>query len=122
MKGKALVLFMLVLLAGCQKEEPTRGNHVHVRSIKDVETLNSITSSGKEAYSIVALIYQPLLNIDLGSHSVEPILAAQLPVVVVEDSVTHIHYTLRPEAKWPDGSPITAYDVLFTLKVANCPQ
>lgn len=122
MKEKVLVLFMLVLLAGCQKAEPTRGNHVYVRSIKDVETLNPISSSGKEASSIIALIYQSLLNIDLGSHAIEPILAAELPEVVVEDSITHIHYTLRPEVKWPDGSPITAHDVLFTLKVANCPQ
>lgn len=121
MKEKVLVFFLLVLWVSCQRAEPIRGNHVSVRSIKDVETLNPITASGKEASSIIGLMYQPLLSIDLGSNAVEPILAAKLPEVVVQDSVSLFHYRLRPEATWPNGSPITAYDVLFTLKVANIP-
>ncbi len=123
MKEKFLVLFLLVLFIACkQKMEPTQASHVHIRSIKDVETLNPVVASGKEASSIISLIYQPLLSIDLGSNEIKPILANQLPEVIIEDSVSHFHYTLRPEATWPDGSPITAYDVFFTLKVANAPH
>lgn len=121
MKEKVLVFFLLVLLISCKKAETIRGNHVRVRSIKDIETLNPITARGKEASSIIELIYQPLLAIDLGSNAIEPVLAAQLPDVVVNDSTSLFHYTIRPEASWPNKSPITALDVLFTLKLAHCP-
>lgn len=121
MKEKVFVFFLFMLFVGCQQSELTRGNHVYIRSIKDVETLNPIAASGKEASAMVGLIFQPLLSIDLGSNAVEPVLAAQLPEVVVGDATAHLYYTIRPEATWPDGSPITAHDVLFTLKVANCP-
>src|SRR5690606_40802289 len=116
------IFLLLLFIAYKKKMEPTQASHVHIRSIKDVETLNPVVASGKEASSIISLIYQPLLSIDLGSNEIKPILANQLPKVIIEDSVSHFHYTLRPEATWPDGSPITAYDVFFTLKVANAPH
>lgn len=39
---------------------------------------------------------------------------------VSEDGLTY-PIEIHPDAKWEDGSPITAQDVLFSLKVAICP-
>src|SRR5690606_8589098 len=123
MKEKFLVLFLLVLFIACkQKMEPTQASHVHIRSIKDVETLNPVVASGTEASSITSLIFLVLLRIVLDSNELNPIQANMLPDVIVLDSVSHFHYTLIPDATRPDGSPITAFYVFFTLKVANPPH
>lgn len=122
MKLRRLTLLSIVFLLACSnKKEKDRGNQVQIRSIKDFETLNPITSTGKESSTVISLIYQPLLTIDPASNQVQPVLAEKLPAVAMKDTLSIFHYALRPEASWPNGTPVTANDVLFTLKVAACP-
>ena len=122
MKIRFLFIYFLVLLiCGCTTEETKESNYVRVRSIKDFETLNPVTYSGKEAAVVLDLIYQSLLAIDLKDNEIKPILVTDLPKVDVQDSVSFFSYTLRDEAQWPNNKAVTVGDVLFTLKVINCP-
>ena len=124
MNYKAILAFLLTtLLAGCgDHQEETAENHVQIRMIKDVETLNPITYAGMiESRLVFDYVYQSLLSADLEDISVKPVLAERLPDVEVRDSLSFFTFSLRKEATWPDQSPVTARDVLFTLKAANCP-
>lgn len=123
MKKRILLLgFLLLLLQGCFNREDEKLDHVQLRNIKDVESLNPITYGGLiEASTIMDLMFQSLLTIDLEGNEILPILAEALPEVKVQDSISFFTYTLRKEAIWPNEEPVSASDVLFTLKVINCP-
>lgn len=113
-----IALFFL----GCDNKNVQKDNHVIVRAIKDVETLNPISYGGMvESHIIFDLIYQSLLTIDMEDGEVKPLLAASHPKIQIKDSLSFFTYEIRDEAKWPNGTPVTSEDVLFTLKLANCP-
>ncbi|WP_176133176.1 ABC transporter substrate-binding protein [Hymenobacter sp. CRA2] len=48
-------------------------------------------------------------------------MATALPTVRREGARTFLSYRLRPEATWDNGKPVLARDVLFSLKLLNCP-
>ena len=123
MKMRKLIIFLLpIFLLGCVKEKAKDENSIRVRAVKDVATLNPITYGGMiEARIIFELVYQSLLTIDMEDNEIKPVLAESLPLIEVNDSVSFFSYTIRDEAVWPNGDPITASDVLFTLKATNCP-
>ncbi|NML67419.1 hypothetical protein HHL22_19625 [Hymenobacter sp. RP-2-7] len=51
-----------------------------------------------------------------------PALAEQLPRLrLVSDSLLELDYQLRPQAKWDNGQPVLAADIVFTLKLLYCP-
>ncbi|WP_210489127.1 ABC transporter substrate-binding protein [Rufibacter aurantiacus] len=61
------------------------------------------------------------MTVDLGNNSIQPLLAADLPSIRREDSLSYFTFTIRPEAKWDNGSPVTAQDVAFSLKMLHSP-
>jgi peptide/nickel transport system substrate-binding protein len=85
------------------------------------ETLSPISYSDAGALQILNLLFQSLLSADLSDDSIKPFLAANMPQVERQDSVTLFTYDIREEAKWTNGSPVTAADVAFTLKVLKAP-
>ncbi|WP_303409353.1 ABC transporter substrate-binding protein [Pontibacter coccineus] len=87
----------------------------------DPGSLSPISYTSQEALQIINLLYQSLLTVDLEDNTLKPGLASAFPEVERKDSLTFFHYQLRPEAEWPDGSPVTAQDVAFTLKVLKSP-
>ncbi|RAU83506.1 ABC transporter substrate-binding protein [Pontibacter arcticus] len=87
----------------------------------DPENLNPVSYTKADALQIINLIFQALLTVDLADNTIKPALADALPVIARHDSVTHFTYRLREEASWADGSPVTAKDVAFTLKVMKAP-
>lgn len=125
MKSKMVFVFFLFLtLVGCgnEQEQEQANNHVKIRTIKDVETLNPVTYGGMiESRLVFNFIYQSLLTIDTEDIRIKPVLAVDLPRVEVLDSISYFFYSLRKEAKWANQTPVTANDVIFSLKVANCP-
>ncbi|MCJ8167432.1 ABC transporter substrate-binding protein [Pontibacter sp. E15-1] len=94
---------------------------MRVRLAVDPETLSPVSYSDVGALQIVNLLFQSLLVADLADNQVKPCLAAAMPQVERQDSVTLFTYQIREEASWADGSPVTAADVAFTLKVLKAP-
>src|SRR5690606_8040657 len=116
------VFTVVLLLLGCGTKKTQQENQVQIRMIKDVETLNPVSYGGMiESRIVFAHIYQSLLSVDFEDAQVKPELAEALPETTILDSTSLFTYTLRAEARWPNNSPITANDVLFTLKLMNCP-
>src|SRR6187397_1432270 len=57
--------------------------------------------------------------VDQVKQGLKPVLIKSLPEVSADN--LEFTYELLDEASWDDGSPLTADDVLFTLKVVKCP-
>ncbi len=115
-----LVLLLLFNIAACRRSQ-TAGNQVQVRLAQDPESLNPVSYTSKDAMQLVNLLYQSLLTVDLADGQLKPLLASQMPQVTQQDSLSFFTYTIRPEATWANGSPVTAADVAFTLKVLKSP-
>ncbi|WBO83359.1 ABC transporter substrate-binding protein [Hymenobacter yonginensis] len=54
-------------------------------------------------------------------QQIVPWLADSLPRIEQQGPLTLLHYRLRPEATWDNGTPVLAQDVAFTLRLLNCP-
>lgn len=80
-----------------------------------------ITTDAGAGY-ILRYMYQPMLDIDFTTLKTTPVIAEAAPLVEKKsDSLITYTYTLRKEAQWDNGTPITAKDVEFTFKATLCP-
>ena len=91
--------------------------------LSDAQMLNPINYTDAGAGYIMKNIFYPLLSIDFKTLEFVPVVAKSRPEIeVTEDGKMNITYEIRPEAKWDDGTPITAKDVEFTIKVIKNPK
>jgi peptide/nickel transport system substrate-binding protein len=125
--GRVGPLLMLALCswlaAGCSSGSSTpavrQGGTLRVSLDSYPISLNPLVADD----AVSAQAYAPLfpllytLNADL---SVGPDLAASLPTV--SDSGTVLTVPIRSDAKWSDGTPITADDVVFTVTTETNPS
>ena len=68
-------------------------------------------TSASVDFRVVKCVYEPLLVIKWGGIEIEPGTAESLPAVS-EDGLTYT-FTIREDAKWSDGKPVTADDFVF---------
>jgi peptide/nickel transport system substrate-binding protein len=96
------------------KNEPIR-----IAITSEPDALNPVTSKTIDALAINQLLFQKLLDINPENLELAPVLAENLPqIALLPDSNYKITYTIREEAKWNDGLPVTGKDVVFTMKTA----
>jgi microcin C transport system substrate-binding protein len=78
------------------------------------DNFNIVVSGVKgQVAGAVAFIYESLLTPALDEVSTE--YGALAEAVSHPDDFSFVSYRLRPEAKWHDGKPVTADDVIFSL-------
>jgi peptide/nickel transport system substrate-binding protein len=108
---------------GETKEEKNNGkNEVKIHELSDPTKLNPITASDEGASEINANLYQSLVTYDPNTYEKKPYLAKALPEIKVNaDKSIDFTFELRDEAAWNDGTPITAADVDFSLKLIKNP-
>lgn len=90
-----------------------KGGKVTLTAIGSFDTLNPYTIKGVAAAGL-GLTYDTLMTGSADEASVEYGLLAES--VEVAPDRTWVAFTLRPEARWHDGKPITAEDVVFSFK------
>lgn len=84
-------------------------------------SLNNLLRTDRQARLICDLyLTPPLLVLDPDSLLPTPALAAALPSIS-EDRLVHT-WTLRPDARWEDGTPVTTRDVKLTYDLARAPE
>lgn len=98
------------------EDGPVDGGTLTFSSFSDIVTINPIfindTASSDAAHFLLAKVYDLAPD---GQIIVEPwSLAAELPEIS-EDSKTYT-VKLKPEAKWTDGTPVTADDLIYTIE------
>jgi microcin C transport system substrate-binding protein len=100
-----------------------KGGIVREIAIGAFDNFNMVIAGVKGALAgSIPLIYDTLLTSSLDEVSTEYGLLAE--AVSYPDNFAWATYRLRPEAKWHDGEPITAQDVIFSFNAfrKNHPQ
>ncbi|GAC1309742.1 MAG: peptide-binding protein [Vulcanimicrobiaceae bacterium] len=128
----ALVAGLLVL-AGCARigsdgsRATTRGATVRFDIAADPANLNPLfahADAGNVEQQLAHLAFEPFYDLDPRGRPV-PELLAEIPSVrnggISADGRTLV-YHLRPKVRWSDGVPLTARDVLFTLRAILDPR
>jgi oligopeptide transport system substrate-binding protein len=89
-----------------------------VAGSSDIKTLDAANVQDLYSETVVELIYPSLLVFD-ANDEVVPYAAASMPVFnSANDTYT---FTLRPNLKWSDGTPITSHDFAFGINRALSP-
>lgn len=80
------------------------------------DTLNPIPLKGEKALGL-GLLFEPLMSPSLDEASTEYGLIAEW--ASYPDDYSSVTFKLRDEARWHDGAPITAEDVLFSMETSR---
>lgn len=97
----------------------TAGGTVVEASLADPTTFNPLVGQDFAAYVVSGLCFDGLLTVDPKGNAA-PAIAAALPTVTKNG--TRYVFKLRPNAKWSDGRPLTADDVVFTYQLMFSPD
>lgn len=110
-----------VTLPEPEKRDPSWSseNSVIVHILADPDNLHPSNGNSQTRAEINLYIHGSLLQTDLKTSEVRAGLCKSLPKIS-EDQL-NLEFQLRDEPKWDDGSPLTAQDVIFTIKAAKCP-
>ncbi len=91
-----------------------KGGIVRQIAVGTFDNFNVVVSGVKGSIAgSVALIYESLTTPSLDEVSTE--YGSLAEVASYPDDFSHVVYRLRPQAKWHDGAPVTADDVIFSL-------
>lgn len=129
----ALVIAMFMMAcggAGADGDAPGQAGNsgkkykdqVIVHNLSDPEGLHPQCTSDAGATEIKRYIFQKLLDYNHKDLKLVPVLAKELPQMKQVGEGMEITYELRPEAKWDDGSPVTAKDIEFSMKAVKNPK
>jgi len=117
----ASLLLFSICLYYCKPDEPVPGT-VNIRMEAAAKNLNPyLTTLGYDIF-IAGRIFQSLGGIHPETFALEPMLLKKIPeIYTVADGPRKGELTadfdILDEAVWDNGSPVTAKDVLFSLKV-----
>ena len=93
--------------------------HLVTATIADPQTFNPIIASDAASHAAVSDIFDPLVRLDPRSGEIAPALAERWSL---DRKGTTLTMWLRPEARWHDGQPVTARDVVFTFEAIRHPS
>lgn len=94
-------------------------NELVVHLTSEPPSLHPVNGANAKQMLIRNYLYQSLMTMDLATAQAMPELAAAQPVISA-DGKTYT-YTIDELAKWNDGTPITAQDILFSVKAVLSP-
>ncbi len=99
--------------------KPEKGDWIIMHELSDPEGLNPVTTNDASSRDIFTKIFEPLLTLDYETAQYRPELAESMPTV----SDDHLSYTftLKKNITFSDGKPLTAKDVVFTIKAIKNP-
>ena len=97
--------------SGGTSQNVKKGGHVVEANISDIKTLNPVLNSDTASSQVIGMIYDSLLS-SRANGDLYPQLAKEMPKTS-SDGLTYT-ITLRDNAKWSDGTPVTADDVKMT--------
>jgi ABC-type transport system substrate-binding protein len=98
---------------------PKKGGTAYLSLGSNPKTMNPILSNDSVSMTLDPLFYATLLYEDVGNLVLDPWLAESL---MISDDKKNYTFTLRADAKWQDGTPITTDDVKFTFDTMMNPK
>jgi microcin C transport system substrate-binding protein len=92
-----------------------KGGRVRLGASGTFDSFNPVISGVKgHLAAYLMTIYEPLLWVSLDEPTTEYGLLAE--AVAFPDDYSSVSFRLRPEARWHDGRPLTADDVIFSFE------
>lgn len=96
----------------------SKENDVIVHWTGDPLTLHPTNENNANRHFIAQFTHATLMSLNMETLSLEPDLAKDFPKISSDGLV--YEYEIKQEAKWDDGSDVTAEDIIFTFKVNKC--
>ncbi|MCC6281954.1 MAG: hypothetical protein IT262_15225 [Saprospiraceae bacterium] len=123
-KTYALQLLLLVLLTGActDIDKDKKTDVVNVRLEGAPTTMNAFLTSSAYSLFVCNQVFQTIGNLDPNTLEMKPLLVKNIPTVrnVTEGNYKGLlayDFELLDGAQWDNGTPITANDVIFSLKI-----
>jgi peptide/nickel transport system substrate-binding protein len=102
--------------AATDPNKAVEGGTLTIGTFSDIVNLNPIFIDDTSSQDVANLLFAPLYDINAkGEVAVTSMSIANAPYTISPDGKTYT-IKMRTDAKWSDGSPITADDVVFTYK------
>lgn len=97
---------------------PTYGGHVQEGIVGTPRFINPVLAVSEQDKDLTSLVYAGLTKHDELGNTVYDMAAS------IEESEDHLHYTvtLRPDARFHDGTKVTADDVIYTINLIQNPS
>jgi peptide/nickel transport system substrate-binding protein len=120
-KKLLIVVLSALVIYGCTK--PKGKNQVVIHELSDTDMLNPTNYQSADAGYYLSQMFQTLWGTNPKTLEKNPILAKALPVVEYDSVSGLLKFTceIREDAKWDNGEPITAKDVVFSIKLYKAP-
>jgi len=119
------ILFLLVALAvlsSCNREAGGEGEMLRIRVTEEPDCLHPVVSQSSLATQIEQLIMPPLFEYHPDKLELSPLLVQSLSdPIQVNDSTIAYDYQMIKGVVWEDGKPVTAADIVYTIKAALNP-
>ena len=96
-----------------------RGGTLKVAIPSDVPSFLDWNATKEHELEVIGLVFQPLAVFDRATQEFVPVLAESWRTL---EGGRVIEFTIRPDARWDDGTPVTARDVLFTHRMQRAPE
>lgn len=117
-----IVLSFLILLFGCKQEKNEMSEDIVIRLASDPEHIHPVLFPSALAREVYQYIFNPLAEINSETLDLEPILLTSISEMTLDAKGKYsIEAEIKPEAVWEDGSAVTGYDYLFTIKMVMHP-
>ena len=115
------ILCFLLFISRCKSEPKTTVETINVCVNEAPDGLFPFTSKSSIAGQITSKIYLPLADFNPETLVLEPVLLEEIPEPKIDTTGEIYDMKIEEDAKWSDGKPVTANDVLFTLKLIGNP-
>ncbi|NNE26200.1 MAG: hypothetical protein HKN09_05105, partial [Saprospiraceae bacterium] len=120
------VVIGILAITGCNTDSSSSSASLDTINIginRDPQRINPFYSPSSVGREIFQYIFLPLADFHPDDLELTPILIKEIPDGVVDDESGLIAYTIefKSDARWSDGTAITANDYIFTLKAINHP-
>ncbi len=127
----AVVVVAVAIFASCKSDDPTKSDKnlvtLRLRWEGPVSSLNPIiTRSGYSRFAAMR-VFQTLGAVDPKTLKLEPILAKSIPQMQRVTDGKHqgersYTFEINDAARWDNGTPVTAKDIEFSLKIVFNPE
>jgi peptide/nickel transport system substrate-binding protein len=123
LKSSIFFIFLSIVLFSCnQKQRTVEKNTVTIWEIDDPKGMNPLIAYDATSTYAKNHIFQRLLNYDYNTFELLPVLCKSRPEITIgNDSTMQLAFDIREEAAWPNGTPVTPDDVIFSIKAIMTP-
>ena len=114
-----LSLILSAILSSCVNKRDLSQNTVIAHITSQPDGLHPFNDNSSMRSYIFQYTQKTLIKLDIESLEYIPMLVKKMPIAS-KDNLS-FKYELKEGIKWDDGSPLTAEDVAFSVKLMLCP-